>query len=471
MVDGQVAALGEAHAEQLARHVEGRGDDAVELQIGLDLEIVDIEGGLAHLLGVVAPVPRGELEVAAFGLCGLLQLGALLARAGARRPPYLHQQLAHGRGRLRHRELERRLRRRLEAQQPRPLGAQTQDLSHDLAVVRLAAVGAAHDPGVERLLAQIAPGGILQERLDAGARQRDGVLALVAALARRLRRGRPHRFGQTGKVRLALQHQHERLLVGQQVLAEVRAEHGHARGNRRQPLLGAGREAGAGLDEGAVIALQHAALLLAQARLLALLEQGIDTGKQRLVLVDAHPVLGEARRHRPLDGLDLLVGVGGGQVEEHGGGAVEDVARMLEGGDGVGERRRRRVAGNGRDRLALGGKALLECRHEMLDFDAIERRHLERRGPGPEQRVLPGCTALRRFGLGLGCCCRTRPFRRRRFGFAGCALLRALAHDDGPVCCVSVGWCYGPPFRRCRDVVVRFDAGLPLDDAATSTPQ
>jgi len=29
-----------------------------------------------------------------------------------------------------------------------------------------------------------------------------------------------------GKVRLAVQHQHEGLLVGQQVLAEVRAEHG-----------------------------------------------------------------------------------------------------------------------------------------------------------------------------------------------------------------------------------------------------
>jgi len=106
---------------------------------------------------------------------------------------------------------------------------------------------------------------------------------------------------------------------------------------------------------------------------LALLEQRVDAGKQRLVLVDAHAVLGEARRHRPFDGLDLLVGVGSGQIEEHGGGAFEGVAGMLQRIDGVGERRRRRVAGDCRDPLALGGKALLERGHEMLDLDAIER--------------------------------------------------------------------------------------------------
>src|SRR5256885_1862074 len=83
---------------------------------------------------------------------------------------------------------------------------------------------------------------------------------------------------------------------------------------------------------------------------------------------------------RSLDGLNLRVGVGAGEVEEHGGSAVERVARAFQRIDRIGERRRRRVAGNGRDLFAVGGKAPIEGRHEVLDLDPVERRHLERRG-------------------------------------------------------------------------------------------
>jgi hypothetical protein len=137
-----------------------------------------------------------------------------------------------------------------------------------------------------------------------------------------------------------------------------------------------------------VIALEHAFLLLAQFQLLALLEEGIDAGKQRRVLVDAHAVLGKARCQRPLDGLDVRVGVGGGKVEEHRRDAVEGAAGPLQGLDGVGERRRRLGAGNRRDLLAVDGKAAVERRHEVRDADAVERRHLERRRPRREQRII-----------------------------------------------------------------------------------
>ena len=264
VIDGKIGALLDGDAEQLGRHVESGGNDVVELQVGLDLAVVDVELGLARLFRVVAPVPSGQLEIAALGAHRLLQLVALLGGAGERRAPHLHQQLAHRPRRLGHGELQRGVGRRLEAQQLRPLGPELQDLGDDLAVVGLAAIGAAHGPGLEGLLAQVAPGRILQERLDAGARQGNGMLARVAAILGGLGRRRAHGFGQAGEVGLVLQHEHEGLLVGEQVLTEASAEHGHALGDRRHALLGLGREPGPGLDEGAVVALEHAGLLLAE---------------------------------------------------------------------------------------------------------------------------------------------------------------------------------------------------------------
>ena len=70
-----------------------------------------------------------------------------------------------------------------EAEEAGALGAQPHHLGDDRLVVGRAAVVAAHGEGAEDFFAQIAPVGELQERLDAGARQRDhmaGELALRA---------------------------------------------------------------------------------------------------------------------------------------------------------------------------------------------------------------------------------------------------------------------------------------------------
>ena len=56
------------------------------------------------------------------------------------------------------------------------------------------------------------------------ARQRDDVLAGEAAIGRRLRRGGGQRVGQAGEIGLAVEDQHVGLLVGEHVLAELRAE-------------------------------------------------------------------------------------------------------------------------------------------------------------------------------------------------------------------------------------------------------
>ena len=63
-----------------------------------------------------------------------------------------------------------------------------------------------------------------------------------------------------------------------------------------------------------------------------------------------------------VDALDLLVGVGAGQVEEHGRGAIKDIARVLHCLYGIGERRRCGIVGDSRNRLALGGEPLVEHR-------------------------------------------------------------------------------------------------------------
>ena len=131
----------------------------------------------------------------------------------------------------------------LVAEELRALGAQRHHLGDDRLVVGLAAVVAARDPGAERLLAQIAARGELQERLDAGARERDDVLAGHAALGGGRARRRAHEIGQAGEVVLALEHQRVVLLVGQHVLAEGRAERGQPLGDLGEPLLGGGVEA------------------------------------------------------------------------------------------------------------------------------------------------------------------------------------------------------------------------------------
>ena len=64
-VEGEALHFLEGEAEQAGGHIEGGGDDVVELEIGLELCLVEIELGLAPALGIVAPVPRRQSEIAA----------------------------------------------------------------------------------------------------------------------------------------------------------------------------------------------------------------------------------------------------------------------------------------------------------------------------------------------------------------------------------------------------------------------
>src|SRR5215217_9679152 len=99
MVARRVADLGEVEPEEPPGGVEGRLDDALELEVRLDLGLVEVVLAAAQLLGVVAPVPRRELEIPALLPQQLLQGVALAPGTRHRRRPDIAQ------------KLERRLRR------------------------------------------------------------------------------------------------------------------------------------------------------------------------------------------------------------------------------------------------------------------------------------------------------------------------------------------------------------------------
>src|SRR5215475_7805116 len=131
MPAGDVATALEREPEQLVSRVERGLDDVVQLEIGFDLALVDIALALAQLLGVVAPVPGRELEIAALLLDERLHGVAIGERARARRLPYPFEQITHGPRRLRHRVVEPIVREALIAKEVRTLGAQRQNLGDD----------------------------------------------------------------------------------------------------------------------------------------------------------------------------------------------------------------------------------------------------------------------------------------------------------------------------------------------------
>ena len=81
MIEFQVEALGEAEAEEAGGRIERGLDQPVELQIGLDFALVEVELGLAPLFGEIAPVPGRDFEIAARPGDDRLQRLLLLARA------------------------------------------------------------------------------------------------------------------------------------------------------------------------------------------------------------------------------------------------------------------------------------------------------------------------------------------------------------------------------------------------------
>ncbi len=126
-----IGALGEAQPEQAFRRVEGGLDHPLEIEVRLDRGLIDVAASLAQLLGVVAPVPGREREVAAFFLHQLLQRVAVGLGLRPRPRPHRVEQPAHGRLRLRHGVVEAVVGEIGIAEQAGALGAQPHHLGDD----------------------------------------------------------------------------------------------------------------------------------------------------------------------------------------------------------------------------------------------------------------------------------------------------------------------------------------------------
>ena len=343
---------------------------------------------LAQLLGVVAPVPGGELEVAALLRDQRLHGVAVGQRARPRRLPDPLQQAAHGLRRLGHGILEPVGGEGRVAQDAGALLAQPQDLDDVGVVVVGVAVVAAGDEGLEHLLAQVAAGRALQERLDRGARQRHHRLAGLAALFGGGLGGGDEAVGQAGAVVLA-ELQRPALLVGKQVVAEAGAEMGQPLVDLGHPLLGGLVEAGAGAVEADVGPLQQPHLLAGQPERGAVVVQLRDPAEQHGVHHDRIPVPRHPQRDLLVDLQHRRVRVRRDQGVEHRRDLGEQLAGALQRRDGVVEVGRRRIVNDCGDLGRVVGEGLLEGRQEVLRRDLVERRRLERRLPGRQQRVVP----------------------------------------------------------------------------------
>ena len=193
------------------------------------------------------------------------------------------------------------------AEKARALGPQAHHLGGDGAIVGRAAAFAPRRPGAEGGLAQIAAGRELQERLDARARQRDGVIARMAPLggdargAGAKKSGRPSRSSSSSSMSQAFSS------------ASTFCPNSAASVASRSPIaarraLASGGAACAGAGEIEMIALEHARLFGRKPELVLLRLQRVDALEQRLVQIGVAAMARENRRDLALDRLQFIIG-------------------------------------------------------------------------------------------------------------------------------------------------------------------
>ena len=405
---------GELEAEQLPGDEEHSLDQLVELQVLLHLVGVEVVPVATHLLGVVAVVPRldGDAGAPCFRRLRVgdrLHVGDLLGDAGGRGGPDGLHELEGAIGRLGHAVLELPVGVGVVAQQADALGAQRQDLGDHGVVVVLVAVVAARVVGAPHLLTQ----GTLVREGEEGVHRRagvgDGVLALAAALGRRRRGGLDERVRQASELVLG-QVGDVALLVGQDVVRELRVELGEALVDRRVALLGLALERGAVARE-AVVGQPDETLLVGAQRLhLLTLVDRLDALEEGLVLGDLGAELGQAGGHLLLDLAEL------GRRQVRGPDAVvgkdplQVAAGPFHGQDGVLESRWLGIGDDGVDLLELPRHTGFEGGLEGGEIHLIERRNAAvGAGPFGEEDVVLGrgrghrLVALRgRIGAGGG---------------------------------------------------------------------
>ena len=211
----------------------------------------------------------------------------------------------------------------------------------------------------------------------------------MATVGGRARGGVAQRLWQAVEVAFLQQH-HPVGFVLEDVLREIGAEGGQPAGDLGIALLLFRRQQHARAHETVVGQFQHALLLGRERERVALLPDGFHATEQRLVQADRRIMVGEHGRQFALDCLQLGGRFGACQVPEYGADPVHGRARTFQRGNRIVEVGRRGIGHDGRDLGIVLGHGALVGGLEILRADAVERRQLERAGPGLEKRVLAG---------------------------------------------------------------------------------
>ena len=245
-------ALGDRHErepEEPLGHEEHAVAESVELEIGRDLGLVEVILRLADLLGVIAVVPRSDLDAGGVGVGEGLHVGDFLANPGdCRLPDGLHQ-FDRPLGRLGHRVFESPVGVGREPQELRPLRPQGEDLRHRRLVVGGVSLVAAADEHPPYLFPQVAPVGERQKRLHARSVVGNRPAARLAALLRRLGGGMAGRLGEAREVGFGVKEDGGAILLLEHVLGEQGGQLGELLVDRGEFGLFTGPEPGAGAGE------------------------------------------------------------------------------------------------------------------------------------------------------------------------------------------------------------------------------
>ena len=220
----------------------------------------------------------------------------------------------------------------------------------------------------------------MQERLDRGARQRHRV-TVAAALGRVRLQGLADGSGQSGELGFAFEPQHERLLVGKDVLAEGSAKRRQPLHDFAKPPLGRIVERRAGAAIARVITLDHPRLFGVQAGTAGRAPHGVDAPEQGGIGVNLVPMPRDLGRHRPLNLHQGIVGVSASKEGKHVVDALEGATAQLQRGNRIGECRWLRCAGNGGDLRLVLGERVRVSRQEVLGPNPGERRYPAGGGP------------------------------------------------------------------------------------------
>jgi hypothetical protein len=273
-----------------------------------------------------------------------------------------------------------------EAEEPGALGAQPHDVEQGLPRVVGAAAASAGSGRREQPVADIGPGERRECGLAGGQHQRDEPAVEAPRTGRLAGRG-TRAVVEPIELALVDEVQREVVRVGEEVLLEGRRQRRQLGVQLGQAGAGVGIERGAAEHGLAMDAFEQVRLVGIECQLVAHAVQQADPGEEPRVQPDGIVMGSEDRGELSLEGVDRLVGVGRARVLEDGQHPAQELARAFEREEGVLERRRRRIVGDGVDVGVLLAHAEFDRLPVVLRPYECEERQPVGEGAGFEEWI------------------------------------------------------------------------------------